>query len=141
MADAVEPHSMNEWTGWDRLSAIPWSVYVTCTFPSETSQERASKLWSLFMMKLARKTLPCQAAKASGLPWVRGVEKHSNGSAHVHALVGDVDEVTSEELSSLWKDITSGGIIDVQRYDKSRDALTYVTKSGNVDVSRRYFDR
>lgn len=130
---------MGEWSKWDRLTSIPWSVYVTCTFPDETSEERASKAWSYFMMKLARMTLPCQEAKLAGLPWVRGVERHSNGSSHIHALVGQVDDVTSETMSSLWKDITSGGIIDIQKYDKSRDALSYVTKSDNVDVSRHYF--
>lgn len=140
MTEQVEPHSMNEWASWDRLTSMPWSVYVTCTFPDDTSEERASKLWSVFMMKLARAVLPCQKARCSGLPWVRGVEKHSNGSSHVHALIGDVDEVSSATMSSLWKDLTSGGIIDIQTHDKSRDALSYVTKSGNVDVSRRYFE-
>jgi len=124
---------------WKQLTDHPWSFFVTLTFTDETSEARASKMWLRLMNKLAKQTMSCRAAKASGLAWVRGVERHELGGAHVHGLV--TADCKPADVVKLWQSLAGGSIIECQPFDVKRkdEALRYVTKCGDIDVSNKYF--
>ena len=125
------------WANWPLLKDFPWSYFITATFPNKASQEQAAKTWRVFASKLARKRLSARQAREKGIPWVRAVEQHQNGGAHIHALISDA---TPDDIKALWKSLVSkDAIIDVSRFDKDRDAIAYLAKEGDIEIGA-YFN-
>ena len=128
------------WASWPMLKDFSWTYFITATFPTETTSGRAGKAWSHFANKLGRQNLPAGAARREGLPWVRSVEQHKSGGAHVHALLSTA--ASQAAISALWREVSGSGHIDIQRYDSRGKALAYLVKSadngGEIDVAR-YF--
>ena len=128
---------MNGYAEWDLLK-LDWSYYITATFPLKTSRDRATKVWNYFTNKLARMTLSSREARGRGLPWIRSIETHSSGGVHIHALIKT--QLAAPKVVALWRRCAGSGICDVRVYNPARDALGYVTKSGDVELAR-YFNR
>ena len=72
--------------------------------------------------------------------WVRAT--HGTGkweNLHFHALIGGVGSVDREELWTLWKKIA--GLSKILKYDPSRGAAYYISKSHeNLEFSK-YLER
>lgn len=126
------------------LNDVSWNVYVTCTFPTQTSSERAAKAWSLFTNKLARLVLSSRAARREGLPWVRGIESHASGSSHVHGLIAGLGDLSTKAIADAWTEASGSTIIDIEAPRLAGKVLGYLAKTaddgGDVDVAR-YFTR
>jgi hypothetical protein len=129
---------MNAWAEWPLLKEHPWDWYITCTFPKPTKADRAAKVWNLFLNKLGREVLSARKARSTGLPALRAIELNESGDAHIHALIGDVKDYN--RIMDLWEQCSGRGIIDLSRYRKQGNALSYVTKEGEVELSR-YFHK
>ena len=127
---------MNEWSEWPLLKDFKWNWYVTCTFPKPTKPARADEIWNYFTNKLGRRVLSSRRARKLGLPWLRAIETNEDGDAHIHALIGDVTDFNL--IMDLWEECSGRGIMDVSRYRKSGNALSYVTKDDDIKLSR-YF--
>ena len=125
------------WNGWSLVKDFSWGYFVTLTFPLTESRDGAAKAWRVFSSKLAQVNgLSANQARRTGLPWIRSIEQHGNGSSHIHALISGA---TSKSISDTWtKLISKGAKISISPFDKTRYAIGYLAKENDVEVSN-YF--
>ena len=124
------------WASWPLIKDHKWGSFVTATFPWEVSRDRADKLWRLAMNELAKRCMSARKARGEGLPWIRSIESHDNGSAHIHALISGVDPAM---IKQIWGEVVSPkALIKIEPFDARKRGIAYLVKDGDVDLSR-YF--
>jgi hypothetical protein len=121
------------WASWPRVRDHNWTLFVTATFPWQIAPEGADRLWRKAMNELAKRVMSARSARETGLPWLRGLESHQNGNPHIHAVISGA---TQEQVKEIWAQTVSGkALIRVETFEP-KYGLKYITKSGNVDLSR-----
>lgn len=130
------------------LSSQPWQWFVTFTFKEEIHPEAADKLYRVWINKLNRAIYGQRWRKKHpfGVKHVRALEWQKRGVLHYHALIANVGLEDRERWALVWQQLgedSKAGFIKIDQYDDSKGGAEaylskYVTKGGQVDVSRNF---
>ena len=143
-----------------RLDLLPWDMWMTGSFRGEhptltyRQQEKghpdSAVLYQGNMVKVffPDQTKSVFTAKRrykrflsdlkylgikSGVDFFLAIEPHKTGYLHIHSLingVGDLDPV--RDIAPLW--FTRFGRVEVERFDRERGAISYLTKYVTKDI-------
>jgi len=105
---------------------IVWDWFITLTYaPGRVSFEKASRDFLRWARKVERAALSAREARRLGIRWVRAIERHKDGTPHIHALLADCPDMTQKQLRELWP---HGTINEVKPFDPDRESVRYLLK-------------
>jgi hypothetical protein len=123
--------------GWeDFLGGHPWTLIAHLTFPDRVHVEQAARRFSHWIIRLERQ----RGRRVRGpIVWVRGTEQQQRGVVHYHALLAQTGRLRPFAAMRIWEEL-AGGSARVFAYDPARGGIAYITKGGDIDLSRLWFD-
>lgn len=117
----------------------PWQWFVTLTFTVDTHEERALKLYRVWVCMLNKYLFGPRWHKRPpfGIYYVVATELQKSGRIHIHALMAGVDNTRRLDWMDRWLalDKLAGypRIYPVESVEAvSNDVTKYVTKGGSV---------
>lgn len=132
---------------WLGLVDMSWFVTLTFDRTGRTSDGRRKGTFQLRPMSLDRayflairwvraveRSAVRGRARRRGLPRILVVERHRDGSPHVHVLIGGAAHLKAGDLESCWRE----GFAQVRRFDRDRHALPYLLKDLDVGAHFAY---
>lgn len=124
------------------IAGWPWEWFVTLTFSQDVHEERASKLFRLWISKLNRELYGVPRKKRPrGVYWVLAFETQKSGRWHIHALVTGVKQARRLSWMDKWTSLDKvtgwARIEDVRDEAAVSKYLTkYVSKDGRIEFSK-----
>lgn len=115
-------HLRREWSRWG-ASLTNWSHFATLTSTTAVGEEAAIAGAKRWVRRL-------EGRVQGPVDHFIAVERGGGGLLHSHVLVAGTEHLTAETLKQSWME----GRSDVQPYDSSRGAWSYVTKGIGADV-------
>ena len=131
----------------DFVARYPWQWFVTLTFTDDVHQERAFKLYRVWISKLNRHLFGPRWHKREpfGVFWVMAYELTKGGRIHLHALLSGVAETRRLDWMDNWS-----ALDEIAGYPRiwpvanqvavSMYVTKYVTKGGEIEFSRNLRD-
>lgn len=126
------------------LAPIPFQWFATLTFETNVHPEAAFKRYRRFTNELNRSLYGRRWEKQpnAGIHWIVATERQKRGVVHLHALMGDPNDLNRIARRLQWMD-TWGEMAGFARIEAIRSgdaALRYVTKyvikGGDIDFSK-----
>jgi hypothetical protein len=120
----------------DFLGGYQWTLIAHLTFPDRVHAEQAARRFSHWIIRLERQ----RGRRVRGpIVWVRGTEQQQRGVVHYHALLAQTGRLRPFAAMRIWEEL-AGGSARVFPYDPARGGIAYITKGGDIDFSRLWFD-
>jgi len=111
---------------WLNSLGVEWCWFVTLTYESRSvSFEKASRDFLRWARKVERAALPAREARRLGIRRARAIERHKDGTPHLHALLADCPNLTQKQLCELWP---HGTINEAKPFDPDRESVRYLLK-------------
>lgn len=131
----------NAWADW--LSAIPFQWFLTLTFETNVHPEAALKRFKRFTNDLNRSLYGRRWMRKppGGVFWVVAVERQKRGVVHLHALMGDQNDLNELARRLTWMDAWNeiAGYARIEAIKSEAAVLRYVTKyvvkDGDIEFS------
>jgi hypothetical protein len=132
----------NAWSEF--LSPIPFQWFATLTFETNVHPEAALKRYRRFTNDLNRSLYGRRWEKLAnaGIHWIVATERQKRGVVHLHALMGDPNDLNLIARRLTWMDrwAEMAGFARIEAIHSDDAALRYVTKyvikGGDIDFSR-----
>ena len=132
----------------DFLSPISFQWFATLTFETNVHPEAALKRYRRFTNNLNRTLYGRRWMKKPqrGIHWIVAVERQRRGVVHLHALMGDVNNLNRIARRLNWMDhwYNMAGFARIEAIKSDDAALRYVTKyvvkDGDIEFSRNLGD-
>ena len=113
------------------VSQWEWEWFVTLTFSEWVREEKARKLFRIWMSKLNRSLLgprwhkrPLAQAK-----FIMAIEPHQNGNLHMHALVSEVRDLRRLTWMDNWEKLDrKTGFARITAVKNNGGVSNYVSK-------------
>jgi hypothetical protein len=130
------------WAGF--LSPIPFQWFATLTFETNVHPEAALKRYRWFTNGINRTLYGRRWEKRpdSGIHWVVASERQKRGVVHLHALMGDPNDLNqiARRLTWMdkWQEMAGFARIEAIRSDDAalRYVTKYVMKDGDIEFSK-----
>ena len=128
------------WEGFINRDTIPWDWFATLTFKDFKSQYSAQRHFARWTRLINRKQFGSRSKYEDiSIPWVAGYEKQSRGAIHIHALIGNVDQLMRNHWAKVWWENTGGyaSILPAQIKGATHYLSKYILKDGDIDIELR----
>ena len=126
----------------------PWEWFVTLTFAQCVHPEAALKYFRRFVNKLNTELYGRRWHKElhGGIMWLVALERQSNNNPHLHALMLGTHSLRRLSKMDEWEQLAlSTGFARIEKVKYQSESIAYVTKyvtkDGEIDVSKNFGDR
>lgn len=130
---------------WARfLSPIPFQWFATLTFEMNVHPEAAFKRYRRFTNEINRELYGRRWEKQphGGIHWIVATERQKRGVVHLHALMGDLNDLNLIARRLTWMDRWDemAGFARIEAIHSGDAAIRYVTKyvikDGDIEFSK-----
>jgi hypothetical protein len=126
------------------LAPIPFQWFATLTFETNVHPEAALKRYRRFTNELNRSLYGRRWEKRpnAGIHWIAATERQKRGVVHLHALMGDPNNLNLIARRLTWMDRWDemAGFARIEAIHRDDAALRYVTKyvikDGDIEFSK-----
>lgn len=132
----------------DFLGPVPFQWFATLTFETNVHPEAALKRFRRFTNDLNRRLYGRRWMNRAdgGIYWIVAIERQKRGVVHLHALMGDSQDLNAItrrlDWMDYWNEIAGFARIEAIRSDDAalRYVTKYVIKDGEIEFSRNLGD-
>ena len=119
------------------LGFASWDWFVTLTFKTDVSRDRARRMFFAWLARLGRSLEDSKAGRPARFRWILAMEDTCAGRVHLHALLSSngLDDHPRFRWEARWESV-GGGLARI--YPAVRKAapylVKYVAKDGDIDA-------